>query len=526
MKNKKLIIAIILAAVIVLGGIAAGIFIAKEKSDKSEDGDTTTLPAETEIVVVAKEDTTDSNELKCEYAYYYVNIHQSVYNTSIQYEMYGTGLGVSYTGYDCNKLPENQKYPYDDYKLDDGSTPTWKQYFEYTALRSVKEIHILEDLAAKDGFTISSSVLDEAYATIDQLKTQVSENEKNKSFESWLKETYGNNMTESLLKDFIRRQTIASEYATVLYEKLYEQALTDNEALETEYNKNPDLYNCVDFRIFAIYDSTSAGKSTANEMLGKITDEESFKKLAAEYATAEQKEKADYTLSETTLMKYVGKDDYKSVFGEDAVNWLFNKNAKVGDKKVFAYDGAYFVFYMVKPTYRDDTTIPVDVRHILYMFDENAKDHEADNAAKKAEAEATLNAINKSSDKLSTFLDYCEKDSGDTGSASNGGLIEYITRGVYVKEFEEWSLDPNRKAGDVGVIKTSYGYHVMYFEKSHPAPMWRINIAYNLSGDLYTKLVDDTITTDKYTMLTAGTLGTLNQELYTSIINSYYSNLS
>ena len=29
--------------------------------------------------------------------------------------------------------------------------------------------------------------------------------------------------------------------------------------------------------------------------------------------------------------------------------------------------------------------------------------------------------------------------------------------------FEDWCFDESRKAGDVGIVETSYGYHVMYF---------------------------------------------------------------
>ena len=108
-----------------------------------------------------------------EFEYYYNNIHQSVLNEAMQYENYGTGMGLMYTGYDCTKLPENQAYPYDDYKLADGSAPTWKQYFEYAAIRSLQELHILEDLAEKDGFTVDQATLDAAYASIDELKPSV-----------------------------------------------------------------------------------------------------------------------------------------------------------------------------------------------------------------------------------------------------------------------------------------------------------------------------------------------------------------
>ena len=32
-----------------------------------------------------------------------------------------------------------------------------------------------------------------------------------------------------------------------------------------------------------------------------------------------------------------------------------------------------------------------------------------------------------------------------------------------VEEFENWIFDASRKTGDTGLVKTPYGWHVMYF---------------------------------------------------------------
>ena len=32
-----------------------------------------------------------------------------------------------------------------------------------------------------------------------------------------------------------------------------------------------------------------------------------------------------------------------------------------------------------------------------------------------------------------------------------------------VTEFNDWCFDANRKAGDVEMVKTDYGYHIIYF---------------------------------------------------------------
>jgi len=37
-----------------------------------------------------------------------------------------------------------------------------------------------------------------------------------------------------------------------------------------------------------------------------------------------------------------------------------------------------------------------------------------------------------------------------------------------VPEFNDWCFDENRKYGDYDLVRTSYGYHVMFFVKSEP----------------------------------------------------------
>lgn len=487
-----------------------------------------------------------------EYEYFYNSIHSNYFSTAQQYDQYyGEGMGFTYTGYDYSKLPEDQLYTGTDYKLDDGSKPTWKQYFEYAALKNLQQLHAINDLAEKDNFKVDEKVLEDAYATVDETKQQLLDSAAQSggapiTFGEYLRRYYGAGMNEKTLKDIIKLQTTASEYSTYLMEKKSADYLADSAKLEAEYKKDTTLYDCVDFRIFTIAPETvetkndatqaekdaatkqakEAAKKKADEMFAKIKDEASFIKLAEQYATKEQKETTDFSKDEATLMKYVEKATYESSFGADATKWLFGKDTKVNEKKMFDVNGTYYIFYMLKSAYRDDTTIPVDVRHILYQFDDTAKDKEADKAKQKAAAEATANAIKKADDKLASFLEWCEKDSDDTGSKSNGGLIEYLGRGKYVKAFEEWSLDAKRQEGDVKVIETEYGYHVMYFVKKHTAPFWKINIAQTFANDDLNKMLDDAIASDAYKVADAQALTKINDKLYANLIENFYKNVA
>ena len=60
------------------------------------------------------------------------------------------------------------------------------------------------------------------------------------------------------------------------------------------------------------------------------------------------------------------------------------------------------------------------------------------------------------------FAELAVKHSEDS-NAADGGIYEDVPMGQMVPEFEGWSLAEGRKAGDVGIVETEFGYHIMYF---------------------------------------------------------------
>ncbi len=482
-----------------------------------------------------------------DYEYYYKSLHNQVYGMAYEYDnYYGQGYGYSYTGYDYKKLPEDQKYPYDDYKLEDGSQATWKQYFEYAALVNMQQNIVLADLATEAAFEVSAEAKAEVEKQLQELRDGIAENAEQTgavvSLGKYLRNYYGNGMSESKFLKIVERETLATEYANYLIETRAEGY--DLEKLEEVYKKDPKSYNCVDFRMFTISpetaeldeDASEADKKAATEkaeaeaktkadaMFAEITDEKSFIALAEKNATAAQKESNDYSNPQTTLSQYVTYSTVSSNFSEDILNWLYGDKAAANEKKMFEENGTYYIFYMLKPSYRDNETLPVNVRHILYQISEEATDKDAESKKQKAAAEAALKKINESTDKLATFLELVETESKDTGSSSNGGLYEYVGRGQYVKEFEAWALDPNRKEGDIDIVETSYGFHVMYFEKAFTKPYWQITISNTLANEALTEELKAAYATDKYAVAADNAdVANINAKIYDQLKTTYYA---
>lgn len=65
------------------------------------------------------------------------------------------------------------------------------------------------------------------------------------------------------------------------------------------------------------------------------------------------------------------------------------------------------------------------------------------------------------------------KDHSEDGNASTGGLYENVYVGQMVETFENWCFDATRQVGDHGLVKTPFGYHIMFFSGSRDA--WKVN---------------------------------------------------
>ena len=53
--------------------------------------------------------------------------------------------------------------------------------------------------------------------------------------------------------------------------------------------------------------------------------------------------------------------------------------------------------------------------------------------------------------------------SQDADSRADGGLYANVYKGQLVNEMTSWGFDPKRKPGDTAVVRSSYGYHILYF---------------------------------------------------------------
>lgn len=437
-----------------------------------------------------------------EYNYYYMSLYNQIVSTTQQIDSYyGSGYGVYYTGFDVTKDPADQEYIGED--APEG-VETWSDYFRLMAPEKAfiqREIYneAISEETKKAGFEITNDVQLEINGEIDKIIEQYTEYAKQSDFSlnNYIARSCGEGLTEKSYRELLNRDMVVERYLTWYQENLAET--TSKKDVDDYYKENRIDFDLVDARLFAFSyaeatettdtkDPTytkSEAKKLANEFKDKITDENSFVELAKEYALPSQKssfEKDSATLAENLTSA--------SISSEKISKWLFDTARKTGDVTVLEDEATetFYVAYIINPAAPDRNTAGADVRHILVQAETTKEDSEGNTvdlpqdeidknfADAKKEAEKLLKEWKDGKATEKSFAALATGNTDDTGSKDNGGLYEDITStSSYVPEFLDWALDSHKK-GDTGIIKTDYGYHIMYFVGADKTQKWESDV--------------------------------------------------
>lgn len=433
---------------------------------------------------------------EAEYEYYYTAIQNSYIDKAKQYDQYyGEGAGLKYVGLDSNKLPSQQ--PYLKSKLDPkvyGDKPTWADFFESQAIESCEQYTAVYKKAVSEGYKADAETKDKVDDFIEQIRT-VAEKE-DYSLGAYLRLQNGKGMNEKVLRNIMTKIQISSKYLEDKNEKMLSQVPEDK--INAEFAKSPDEYLSVDLRIYFIPFNEDKGKanSKADEILKEITLDnftETILKHAPKEDQATLKNEAMSTQNDVT------KQSIEAAISEDAAKWAFSSDRKIGDKSKFESQKGVFVIAIKKSPYKNDIVQPVSVRHILVKFDEKKKNDSAEQKRAKEKAEKLLADFNKGKKTETSFAKTAKKESEDPGTADNGGLINDIYKNSnFVAPFIDWCYASGRKVGDTGIVKSEYGYHVMYCSKIAKRPRWKQTIAEKLTVGDYQKFVDKVMNDKAY----------------------------
>lgn len=391
----------------------------------------------------------------------------------------------SYLGYmvDNNTPLDEQEY---------GDGQTWADYLLETAVTSARDNYAIYDEAIANGYTLT----EEDQAQIDQqiqtMETYASLYGYN-SVSAFLRANYGAGCNESNYRAYLEVQAIATGYNNQIVEGLtYTQEEIDAEAAE-----NPTDYTSYDYRYYLVSTSnyyetdadehteeeTAAAKEAAQAAAQQLLDdsqgdgekfweaahalmhandgEETTGETEPEETTGETQpeETGDTTEEEdthedTTLYENTLKSSMPSILSD----WLTDSARQAGDTTVIeaSNDAGYYAVMFLGSN--DNTEVPtVNVRHILISTSDSVTAEDARSQIEEIQAEYEEDPTEEH------FAELAETYSSDTDSNTNGGLYENVAPGQMVEEFNDWIFADSRQAGDVGIVETDYGCHLMYF---------------------------------------------------------------
>ncbi len=206
----------------------------------------------------------------------------------------------------------------------------------------------------------------------------------------------------------------------------------------------------------------------------------------------------------------------ENTFSAEVAEWLFSDDTEVFSTMVYPdeYRGVIYIIMKASDPVLDESEV-YSVRHILItpesaeetadtsedltddavlendedVIDETADEATIDETADEAtddgaeaedsdsqawedayaQAKSIVDEYNSTDKKEIDFAKLAEEYSEDTESTTNGssglygGFYEGVDLGAMVPEFESWATDGSRRYGDVDIVKSDYGYHIMYF---------------------------------------------------------------
>ena len=376
--------------------------------------------------------------------YYYTAYNSFVRQNSSSLSILGLDTSKSLKDQDCQFMEDS----------------TWHDYFTEQAIKTLTSYSMLAQKAEEAGFDGSEAMDEAVKQTYSDLDTYASAAGITRS--QYIKSVCGPLVNKAVFERNVRLAALAQAYSVDYVNSL---EYSDDE-IQAAYDADPKSYQSADIEYILF-------KSGAGD---DATDEEKAELLE------QAKQKAETALSryaQGEAFDAIGEDmegTYAHVANvtngtSDMLTWAFDDARQAGDTTVASYgeNGYYAVLFHSRS--RNDYHA-VSVRHILVDSEEKANEilQQYNDGEKTEDAFAAL-AVTNSTD----------------SNASSGGLYTDIYKGQMVSEFENWCFDSARQAGDVGIVQTDYGYHVMYFVSTSENPYWYDQALNSLKNTAYSE---------------------------------------
>ena len=347
-KLKFILLAFVLACVIAVLGVLGSFYYTKPNTDERMN------PGNVALVV---NDTPVSIGM---YNYYYSCISQNY----ISYAQYG------YYDLDPSKDFSKQKTT-----NNDGEEVTWLELFEEETIDQIRYITTYYEKAVVYGVTLTKAQKENIQSSLDGIKDPAASN--NVSVDRYISDTYGDYCGYATIKKMLEQCYIAENY----YQRLSVTKKYTDEEIEKFFNENKTDYENVTFAYLQVPYEDNNAQSTfekCNYYVNQITSEDDMKKLIPTLCKSliESYVEQGYATDFDTCAELLSANIEVSIstketgFLDEAINWLFDEETKVGNVKAFddSENKVVYIIYKVSEPQPDKEEV-YSVRQILIMPD-------------------------------------------------------------------------------------------------------------------------------------------------------------
>jgi len=416
----------------------------------------------------------------------------------------GWGEWLPYVGFDPSQPHESQQYF-------DEPGYTYRDYFLDEAMESLRSTVANWSDARANGVELTEDDIWYLEYNVEDLKRSAREN--NMSLNRLLTTIFGRGVTEESFRSTFSRMLLADRWRGMVYES-YE--VTEN-MINAHYWDNRNNFDQVTFYTLTLSGEPESdcddddhdhhheepteeeraaamedASRRANEMLAAV-NAGNFHRLALEYCDEAVRE----TLEADSTATFVQNMSLRGATGSAEGDWLADFARVPGDKTVIEDGTSFTVMVFVSRRLDAGSPTDVDVRHILVPFRENQDGPlydvpEAEETAARMRANQLLYEWKSNGGTEDLFAEMADEHSSDPGSngtrvadgGNSGGLYEGVTLGSMVEEFEEWCFNGDHSIGDTGIVRTVFGYHIMYLVRKGD-PAWITDIRNTLKNDAF-----------------------------------------
>ena len=348
---------------------------------------------------------------------------------------------------------------------------TWRDYFLEGAYASIAQIQGLCDYAKANGITLGEAEQADVDSQLATLET-TAKGYNYSNADNYLAANYGTGLSTKLVRGIYEENRLAG----LAYDHFVDSLTYTPEELEDYY---ASLDGASDYYTYAVY--TVAAEKVAGEdgAEAAVTEQTMLEARASadavktSYLDDPDTEDLCERLSAAvegatdTIVELKPSRTVASSLSSVYADWLKDGSRKNGDIDVFENPNTGYTV-VVFLSHDDNHYRVVSVRHILIeaQAGEDGTWGDKELMIAKDRAEEILAEWQNGEHTEESFAALAEQYSSDTGSNTNGGLYENITKGQMVEEFDAFCFG-DRKPGDTAVVYGSNGqyagYHVMYF---------------------------------------------------------------